>query len=189
MKNKKRFKGIQFRIVLYFVTLFFIISLITGGVQYQINTGIQIQAAREEVRELAAAAALLIDGDIHETLVSKEDETSDGYKEIRSKLQEFVKDTGVSGVFTVAKSGDDKTHIIANGYENAAGIGHEYDYLPEMETAFQGNSSSIEEIFEDEWGAKFSGFAPIKNSREETIAIVVLDMDASDLIQQKTSRL
>lgn len=185
MKNLKRFKGIQAKIVLYFVILFFVISLITGAVQYKINTDIQIQDAAANAERLAAAAALLIDGDIHETLVSKDDQASDGYKEIRNKMQEFTKDTGVAGVFTVTKNGDDKTQIIVTGYEDPAEIGHEYPYFPEMGTAFEGSSSSIEGIYEDEWEAKFSGFAPVKNSQGEIVAIVNLNTDASEVIQRK----
>lgn len=185
MNYFKGSKSIQGKIVLYFVALFIVISLITGVVQYKINTDIQIQDAATNAERLAASAALLIDGDIHETLVSKEDQESDGYREIRSKMQEFAKETGVAGVFTVTKSGEDKTQIIVTGYEDPADIGHEYPYFPEMGAAFGGSSSAIQGIYEDEWEAKFSGFAPVKNSQGEVVAIVNLNTDASEVIQRR----
>lgn len=185
MKIEKKFKGIQVKIVLYFVTLFFVISLVTGAVQYKINTDIQFQHARDEVTKLASAAALLIDGDSHEKLVNKEDQSSDNYKEIRNKMQEFMKDTEVAGVFTMVEGGDGKTQFIVDADEDPAELGQEYDYFLEMETAFEGTPIADNEMITDQWGTVLSGYAPIKNNKDQTIAIVGVDIDASEILQQK----
>ncbi len=189
MKREKSFKGIQSKIILYFVTLFFVISLATGLVQYKINTDIQFQQARDEVKELAAAAALIIDGEAHATLINEEDQSSDNYKETRSKLQEFMEDTGVAGVFTLVEAGADKTQFIVDADEDPAELGMEYNYLSEMETAFEGTSTADDEMTTDQWGTVLSGYAPVKNNKGEVVAIVGVDLNASYINQQKRQQM
>ena len=90
MKHLKKFESIQGKIILYFVNLFFIITLVTGLVQYKINTDLQFQGIRDDATRLASAASLLIDGDRHEEIVSIDNET---YEQVRTKLQEFMEKT------------------------------------------------------------------------------------------------
>lgn len=191
MKKEKRFKSIQTKIILYFVTLFLVISLITGVVQYKVNTDNQYQNARDNVKELAAAAALLVDGDSHQTLLSKKDQSDKPYKEIRSILRQFVQDTGVTGVYTLTKKSEDKTQFIVDSYDEAdqSELGEEYFYLPEMGLAFDGSSSAIEKMYEDEWGTTLSGYAPVKNSKDEIVAILAVDIDAGYISQQNSQQL
>lgn len=148
MKREKGFKSIRMKIVLYFVILFFVISLITGLVQYKLNGNGQFQNARNEVAKLASA--LLIDGDNHEKLVNKEDQSSDNYKEIRAKMIEFTEKTEVTGIYTLVEVGNDEIEIVIDGYDNPVDIGYEYQYLPEMAAAFEGNPSSAEDLRTDE---------------------------------------
>ncbi len=191
MEKKKGFKSIQVKIVFYFVTLFLVISLVTGAVQYKVNNDNQFQNARDDIRGLAAAAALLVDGDSHQTLLNKEDQSSKNYKEIRSILRQFSQDTGVTGVYTLTKKGDDKTQFIVDSYDEAdmSQLGDEYFYLPEMGVAFEGSSSAIEKMYKDEWGTTLSGYAPVKNTQGEIVAIVAVDMDAGYILHQKNQQI
>lgn len=191
MKKGKKLQGIQVKIVFYFVTLFLAVSLVTGIVQYNINSNNQFQNARDDVKGLAAAAALLVDGDSHETLKNKEDQASDTYKEIRSIMRDFTHDTGVTGIYTLAKYGENKTQFIVDSYDEAdmSQLGDEYFYLPEMAAAFEGTASAIEEMYKDEWGTTLSGYAPVKNAKGEIVAILAVDMDASYIVQQKNQEL
>lgn len=191
MKKGKKLQGIQVKIVFYFVTLFLAVSLVTGIVQYNINSNNQFQNARDDVKGLAAAAALLVDGDSHETLKNKEDQASDTYKEIKSIMRDFTHDTGVTGIYTLAKYGENKTQFIVDSYDEAdmSQLGDEYFYLPEMAAAFEGTASAIEEMYKDEWGTTLSGYAPVKNAKGEIVAILAVDMDASYIVQQKNQEL
>lgn len=186
MKHLKKFESIQGKIILYFVTLFFIITLVTGLVQYKINTDLQFQGIRDDATRLASAASLLIDGDRHEEIVSIDNET---YEQVRTKLQEFMEKTKVSGIYTLAQSDKDTVQFIIDADEDPAELGAEYDYLPEMKTAFGGIPSSGEEITVDRWGTVLSGYAPVINNQGETVAIVGVDIDASDILQQKRQQI
>ena len=186
MKHLKKFKSIQGKIILYFVTLFFIITLVTGLVQYKINTDLQFQRIRDDATRLASAASLLIDGDRHEEIVSIDNET---YEQVRTKLQEFMEKTKVSGIYTIAQSDKDTVQFIIDADEDPAELGEECDYLPEMKTAFGGIPSSDEEMTVDRWGTVLSGYAPVINNQGETVAIVGVDIDASDILQQKRQQI
>lgn len=186
MKHLKKFESIQGKIILYFVTLFFIITLVTGLVQYKINTDLQFQGVRDDATRLASAASLLIDGDRHEEIVSIDNET---YEQVRTKLQEFMEKTKVSGIYTLAQSDKDTVQFIIDADEDPVELGEEYDYLPEIKTAFGGIPSSDEEMTVDEWGTVLSGYAPVINNQGETVAIVGVDIDASDILQQKRQQI
>ena len=51
MGSLKIFKNIQSKMLLYFVTLFFVISLVTGIVQYKINTEIQFRVLEMRLQD------------------------------------------------------------------------------------------------------------------------------------------
>lgn len=185
MKGVKRFKGIHMKIILYFVTSFFIISLITGIVQYNINSEALFEDAKINVIKLAKAGALLIDGDRHEKLLVEEDMLGEDYKIIRSEMQDFMKETEVSSIYTLTKLGNDKTQFIvdADAVDQPL-LGEEYHYMPDMEPAFQGTASAEADFYTDAWGTVVSGYAPLKNSDGEIVAIVAADLDVNYILQQ-----
>lgn len=187
MKSINKVKGIQGKLIISFVILIFIINLVTGVVQYKSSNEREFQNTRQDVLKLAAAAALLIDGDSHQKLTKEQDQLSDTFKEIKTKMQSFQKETGIEYIYTLVQSGDDKTRFIIDAAEtDPTELGYEYDYLPAMESAFNGTASADEHMYKDEWGTFLSGYAPVKNSDGEIVAIVGLDIDVSDIVAQKT---
>ncbi len=140
------------------------ITLVTGIIQYYSDSKKLVEDTRKDVTILASSAALLIDGDSHQNLTKPEHEFSNTFKIIKSKMQDFKKDTGVRYVYTLVQQGDNKTQFVIDAAESdAANLGYEYDYLPIMKNAFNG-SAADEEMYTDEWGTFLSGYAPIKNS-------------------------
>ncbi len=189
MKGITKFKTIQMRIIVSFVLLFLVIALITGTVQYNVNTDVQFQDIKEDAIKLAVSASLLIDGDSHEELVKEGNQDSKSYVIMRNDLQEFVGKTEIAGAYTLAKKGEDKTQFIVDADEDPPELGEEYDFLSDMEPAFQGTPSSDEDVTTDEWGTVISGYAPVQNSQGETVAIVGIDIDASHINQLKMQQL
>ncbi len=186
MISLKKLKNIQGKLILYFVMLVFIITLVTGIVQYNISSDRLLEDTREEVSKLAAAASILIDGDSHQKLAISQDQSSNTYKEIKAKMQKFQQETGVDCVYTLVEGPNDKTaFVIDSAEEDAATLGYEYDYLPAMKNAFNGTVSADKNMYTDEWGTFLSGYAPVKNSHEEVVAIVGIDIEASDILEQK----
>jgi len=182
----KKLKGIQAKLVIYFVLLSFVITLVTGIIQYYGDSKKIVEDTRKDVTILASAAALLIDGDSHQKLTKPKDELSNTFKIIKSKMQDFKKDTGVTYVYTLVQQGDNKTQFVIDAAESdAANLGYGYDYLPIMKSAFNGSAAADEEMYTDEWGTFLSGYAPIKNSQGEVVAIVGVDIDASEILKEK----
>lgn len=186
MVRINKLKSIQGKLIISFVILIFIINLVTGIINYKTDNVRGFQETREEVLKLAATAALLIDGDSHEKLTKEQDQLSDTYREIRTKMQSFQKEAGVRYIYTLALNGEDKTKFIIDAdEEEGADLGYEYDYLPAMKNAFNGTSSVDTKMYTDEWGTFLSGYAPIKNSEGKVVAIVGIDLDVSYILAQR----
>lgn len=186
MVSLKKTKSIQGKLIINFVMLIFIITLVTGVVQYNSRSKQILEDNRREVTRMAAAVALLIDGDSHETLTKKEDQLSDTYKAIKSKMQSFQKETDVKYIYTLVQGENNKTKFIIDAIgEETADLGYEYDYLSVMGDAFDGISSADKDVVTDEWGTYLSGYAPIKNSEGKIVAIVGVDIDVSSIIAEK----
>lgn len=188
MGKIQRLRSIRGKLIFYFVSLVLGITLVIGFIQYNTTSKQILNLKKEQVVSLALAASTLIDGDSHEKLVSKEDEDTDSFKEIRAKMQEFQKTTGVNYIYTLVKSdsADTTKFVIDASEEDTAELGYEYQYLESMGNAFNGTASSDEQLTTDEWGTFLSGYAPIKNSAGKVVAIVGVDIDAGRiLVQQK----
>lgn len=55
MTKIKKMRSIQGKLILNFVVLVFIISLVTGLIQYKVSSERMLEEARQEVSKLAAA--------------------------------------------------------------------------------------------------------------------------------------
>jgi len=185
MVSIRKLRSIQGKIILYFVMAILIINLVTGLLQYKERSEKLLEDTRVEVSHLAAAAALLIDGDSHQKLTKPEDQLNGTYNGIRAEMQKFQKEIGVTNIYTLVESGDKTQFVVDAAEENVADLGYEYDYLPAMKSAFNGTAYANEEIYTDQWGTFLSGYAPIRNSNGEVVAIIGIDIDASNILSEK----
>jgi methyl-accepting chemotaxis protein len=189
LKKSKKFKkirSIQGKMILCFAILVLVINLITGAMEYKVTIKQQLEDVRQEVSRLATSVALLIDGDDHQKLQTEKAELSREYIDNRDKMLAFLRQAEVADVYTAIEKGDDKISIIIDATEeDATSIGYEYDYLPAMKTAFSGTASADEDMITDEYGTFLSGYAPVKNSEGKVVAIVGIDIDASNILQQR----
>lgn len=186
MASIKKVKSIQGKLIINFVVLIFIITLATGAIQYKESSERLLEDNRKGVSQLASAAALIIDGDIHEKLINQQDQLSDTYKDIKTKMQRFQKETGIEYIYTLGQNSDDKTKFIIDAAEtDAANLGDDYDYFSAMKDAFDGVASANKDLYTDKWGTFLSGYAPVKNSEGEVIAIVAVDIDVSNILDEK----
>lgn len=186
MTKISKIRSIQGKIMIYFVMLVFIISITISITQCSVSNKQVFEDFSREVIKVATLSALLIDGDSHQQLKTAQDQTSDTYNEIRTIMQTIQKETEIDNIYTLVKSGENKTSFVIDAdTKEPVDLGYEYDYLPAMEVAFDGTPSADADITTDEWGTCLSGYAPIKNSEGDVVAIVGVDIDASDIIQVK----
>lgn len=184
----KKVRGIQGKLIVSFVMLTVMVTLITGIIQYRSRSEEILEDTKQQVFKLSAAAALLIDGDEHEKLTKEEHQLTDTYSDIKNKMIEFQKETGVTYIYTLVKASDNKTNFIIDADEaEGAALGDEYKYLSAMDSAFNGIASADDEVYKDDWGVFLSGYAPIKNSEGKVVAIVGVDIDARHILERKNA--
>ena len=183
-------KSIQKKIMISFVTLTVIVAIISSGYEYWSNNKELLQYLQNEVKNNAISASLLIDGDLHKKLAESREQDGEIYHRIRSKLQRFQELTGVTYVYTLAKTGDNSTEFIIDAdLDDPVDLGEKYDMLPDMIKAFNGEVSFDKEISTDEWGSYISGYAPIKDSNGDVVGIIGIDIDAQRAINGRNKLL
>ncbi|MCX7779855.1 MAG: HD-GYP domain-containing protein [Negativicutes bacterium] len=155
------------------------------GVSYNLYTHIvtrHTEFLRRELKSLAAITAIQLPGDILEELTTPEQEASSDYIRLKQLLATIADQSSqLKYIYTLRKTEKPGIYqFIVDGDPDpasAAHIGELYDgrHVPALEDAFLAPSADSE-FFTDQWGTTLSGYAPVFNSRGETVAIVGLDM-------------
>ncbi|MDF2473674.1 MAG: Methyl-accepting chemotaxis protein [Anaerocolumna sp.] len=177
--RKIGFKSIQTKLMGSFVFLTVFLTVVSSIVTYFSENRRLMEGIKHEAEGFALGASLLVDGDLHQIVEASQDMDSEEYSLIKENLQRFQETTGVTYIYTMIKNGDSTQFIVDADQEEPEELGSAYDMLPNMKMAFEGTASSDDEIYTDDWGAVLSGYAPIKNSNGEVVAIVGIDIDAS----------
>ena len=158
-----------------------------------------IELIRERLVANATAAALAYNGDAFE-LINSENQSEksqeiQAFQKINSRLESIHPDIKVVSVMSKNAKGEiffliDSISFDRNSdgkiseNERSAAIGEVYNNpTKEMQDAFI-RPSADKYINQDSWGTFLSGYAPIFNSKNQTVAIVGLDMEVS-VIQNK----
>lgn len=103
---------------------------------------------------------------------------TDEYTEIQDNLVKFKNDQNIKFIYTLVKDSEDNAYIAVDGsLVNTSDFGEQYDLDDAMNIAFNGKDSFTEKPVTDNYGTFISGYAPIKNSSGEIIAIVGADAD------------
>lgn len=184
-KKSVRVMSIQTRLMISFISLIIVLLSMADVVLYYQDKNATMAELKEKVCYLANSASLLVDGDLLMRVESSNDMTSDEYIEIRDKMRNFQELTNVTYIYTLSKAGDNQTKFIVDAdSEEPAALGDAYDLLDGMTDAFDGTTASNKEPYEDEWGTFLSGYAPIKDSNGNVVAIMSVDISA-EIIAQK----
>ncbi len=165
---------------------------------YQYALQEQFQQLREKLMIIAQVAALSVDGKVLMKIPLKREgvETQD-YKAIAEELLAIKQvDPALKYVYTMAqtdKAGEwqfivdpDAAELESRGITSFPGDRYNASRFPEMMKAFDGPAAD-RKFQIDRWGVTLSGYAPIRNSVGQTVAILGVDMAADDvyLLQQK----
>lgn len=186
MRKIKIMRSIQAKLTAGFIFLCLFVSLLMGSFMNIYINNMFMNNIQNTAANLASSAALLIDGDIHETFKTEQDSRRKDFIAQRAKLQQFQKDTGVMYVYTLAFNKDNTTRFIIDAdTEDPCAINEEYKCWPAMKTAFAGKAIAEKEITTDQWGSQLSGYAPIKNSLGKVVAIACVDIDAKYIAREK----
>lgn len=139
---------------------------------------------REKLRIIAHLASLNIDGDIHKTLLKKEDEDNESYRHIQKTLREIRRtDTDIAFVYTMRKRAEDNSVIfVVDSTEDVAEFSHlgdvYEDATPGQQKALLANAGPIveEDFYSDKWGTFLSAYGPILSKDGTFDGIVGVDI-------------
>jgi len=176
------------------VTLALIFSLlfITGLdnlILYEYNIRLQFKNLQEKLKTIASTAAIDIDASlIRKVPLSKEGVKSEAYKKIAEQLNKIKKaNLQLKYVYTIAKTNkpgiwqfvvDPAPHVGTR--TSFPGEEYEASRFPEMLKAYKNPSVDSKLVF-DEWGVTLSGYAPIHDKDLKTVAVLGVDIDASEV--------
>ena len=171
-------------LILSFVGISLGVALTFTVSQYFTAKGRYEQDLRDKLKIIAHLASLSIDGEMHKTLLKKEDEGNESYIHIQKILKEVKKsDADIAYVYTMRKRADDNSVIFVvdstEDMENFSHLGDVYkDVTPGQEKAFQPNAGTIleDEFQSDKWGTFLSAYGPVLDKGRNVDGIVGVDI-------------
>ena len=194
VNNYKRFRSNKWNPLAHaslysqLVTILFLVFTVTVfTLTYQIEKNIEsshIELVKNELRSIAAVSAFSINGDFVDDLREPEQQKSEQYiaiKRIFAQLMEANKN--INDIYIMRKGATSKDLVfLVDADPDPAEFGELYDteVAPEMLSGFE-RPSVDREFTTDKWGMTLSGYAPVKNSRGETVAIIGIDYDAHSI--------
>jgi methyl-accepting chemotaxis protein len=140
---------------------------------------------RTRLQDLAAVAAMSINGDEHAQLKQQADEGGESYQRIRDQLRRIrEKATDLRFAYTMRSGEGGKVVFVVDSAENEAEMSHLGDVYDDATPLLSANISSLsgpiveDEFYSDKWGTFLSGFAPIRTSSGQLDGVIGLDVSA-----------
>jgi len=179
---KRGFSKLSIKIIVSFALIVVLMTFIFGSFMYIQFSRIYEDYFRQKLITSAKAAALSINVENHEKLLTVEDMNTDTYEYENEMLQKVLGEIGVKYIYTLRKVEDKFVFVLDAAEKDQAEIGYECEATQAMEKALSGEASADEEFTTDEWGTYLSAYAPIKDKQGHVVAIAGVDVDASDVI-------
>lgn len=176
---------------LYFkllIILFLVFAVTIIAIAYQLEKDIEskhISLVKDELRSIASITAVAVNGDIIEQFNNPEQQASVEYNSVKEFLTQVMKaNRNIQNVYIMRK-GITSTELIfiidADPIEPAEfGEVYNAEIAPDMLNGFIGPSVDSDFVT-DKWGATISGYAPVRNSHSEVVAIIGIDFDANSI--------
>ena len=136
-----------------------------------------------DAKNIVSESISSIDGDKLEKVIGSQSMDSNEYKEIQQSMMEFKNDKDIKYFYTMAIGDDNQAYIVVDSsLIDTSPLGEQYDLEDVMSDAFNGNVSFTSDPVSDDYGTFISGYAPIKNSSGEIIAIAGVDKDVANFL-------
>ncbi|MFT5871710.1 MAG: methyl-accepting chemotaxis protein [Clostridium sp.] len=174
--------------ILRMVLTIVVISMVILTIGINVVFNIAFSKIRGDVENSANEAVKTIDVQKLEAVIKKKSMDSQEYKEIQRQLIDFKSSQEVKYAYTMIKQDSNNIQFLVDGtIQDPSKLGEKYDAESAILEAFDGKSLSNDKPIKDEYGVFISGFAPIKNSSGEVIAIVGIDKDVEMFSYMKTA--
>lgn len=171
-----------------FTILFLVFSVTILLLTYQLEKNIEdkhIEMVKNELESIASMAAVTINGDIVEKLQNPEQQESDEYNSLKRQLRRMIEsNSNIQDAYIMRKGeNNNELYFIVNGdttdvveFNEAYNI----ENVPDMLSGFI-KPSVDKEFTTDKWGVTLSGYAPVRNSQGQVVAIIGIDFDANNI--------
>jgi len=162
--------------------------LISGFLQYRSEEQLLRRSLGALLLNIARTGALLVNGDLHEKVVSEGRNDTVAYETVRSQLKQ-IQETNRLGdpVYTLSHVQGEMARfaVISHGQEP---VGKEYRLVPEIQPILQRvlaeGSPAYTGIYHNEHGTWITAFAPIRNGKGLTVAALDVDFRADVYITE-----
>jgi len=156
------------------------VILLLSALVYPRMAGEQMDNLRQRVTGVAATAALSVDGDLHQTIPPHPSAIdSPAYQKLQSQLRQILAaNPGLRYVWTMVRSRrPGETLFIGDvgGGKKQPGRRYNASRIPDLWEGFRSPTADRRSV-RDPWGMSISGYAPIRNSAGETVALLGVDV-------------
>jgi putative nucleotidyltransferase with HDIG domain len=186
------FKSFRFKVTALFILLMFLSGFVGNFFVYEYSLKTQMDQLRDKLMIIAQLIAKNVDAkELLEIPLDKDGVNTPQYKKIFGELDK-IRGVFPSIVFIYIMEKTPKDCVFkfiidlhpddTKPEPAPANPGEEYDctLYPEMMKAFAGPAAD-RRIIKDKWGIFLSGYAPIKDEKGESVAILGIDMSARDV--------
>jgi PAS domain S-box-containing protein len=149
-----------------------------------------VAEVRSTIQRRACSVAALVDGDLHRTLHSPEQEQTEAYRRAVKPLRKLLKAaSGVHYLYTVILV-QDRVHFVldatppgdadGDGIEDHSSIMEPYADADEamLSALREGRATVMRTPKPDKWGVWLSGYAPFYDSAGRMVGVAGIDVDA-----------
>jgi len=187
---KNIFKRFDFRVITALVATFSCVVIISDLIIFRFNYQAQLEGTRNQLKSIAQTAALLIDVDrLDQIPLNKAGMQTPAYNYIDDQLRKIkaanpqieyiyiLKKVDSSNIWRFVVDADPEGD---EGQHSFPGDSYDAGRFPEMLKGFN-EPSADKKIETDEWGSSLSGYAPIRNTIGQPVAVLGVDIAAGDV--------
>jgi len=171
------------------ISILFVAGMLTLGLYLHIRTT-QRLVIHERLRDILSFSAPLVDGDYHSLIRLPEDENSAFFRVLSLRLNS-IRDTSpiIERIYTLRKLEDGRlVYVVHNDLIEHFNIGQDYARpIPDLyEKLAAMPGPMVEDKFStDSSGTYLSGFAPIYDQFRNLDGVLVIDINADNVIAQE----
>ena len=156
--------------------------LLSGFLQYRAQDRLLRQSLGSLLLNIARTGALLVDGDLHQSVVDGGRKDAPGYETIRSQLTKIQGTNQLKDpVYTLVDvRGDTARFAVISMWD--VPLGEPYRLVPDIQPVLQrvlkDGAAAYTDIYRNEHGTWITAFAPVKNAAGQTVAALDVDFRA-----------
>ncbi|MBM3499570.1 MAG: HAMP domain-containing protein, partial [Armatimonadetes bacterium] len=189
--RKRAFIPLRTRLAIAYVALAVVVSaLLTAALLLAFRAQLRRDLERNLTR-LVAVAATTIDGDLHGTLRTRQDEGSPTYARLKRELQQVRKACGgeAAYVYTMRATAEGEFIFVVDAETDPALVSHLGDVYDDASPWLREHGPRLAEptvepgLNTDAWGTWMSAFAPLHTSRGAVDGVIGIDIPAASVMR------